>query len=121
MGLAGIAMAGIQPGRTSLIPSPSELPLPTTPCFEVGVFFDPENLDNITDNDKGFKTTTVRDCWEVCKLIKTCMGFVWAIPTSNEERYQYECILKKNAPGKNFPSTRKNQDNVISGLRDCLY
>ena len=73
MGLAGIAMAGLQPGRVHLIPKPAELPSPSTPCFEVGVDFDSGMAaGQITE----FTTDTAMDCWSMCKLERSCMGFV---------------------------------------------
>ena len=122
MGLAGIAMAGIQPGRVDMIPKPSELPLPSTPCFEVGVDFDSGiAAGQITDGTK-FKTTTAMDCWSMCKLERSCMGFVWAKPTGSQaDTFKYGCWLKKATFGKAFPQKRKNNDHVVSGLRDCLY
>ena len=120
MGLAGIAMAGIQPGRVDMIPKPSELPLPSTPCFEIGVDFD-NGIAGITDGRK-FKTTTAMDCWSMCKLEKSCMGFTWEKPTAEiDDELKNGCWLKKAAPGKAFPQTRTNRDHVISGFRDCLY
>ena len=122
MGLAGIAMAGIQPGRVDLIPKPSELPLPSTPCFEVGVDFDSGiAAGHITDGRK-FKTTTAMDCWSMCKLERSCMGFAWSKPTASiGAEGKYGCWLKKATPGKAFPQKRTNEDFAVSGLRDCLY
>merc|ERR1712008_592235 len=114
MGLPGMAMAGYLPGRVDMIPKPSELPLPSTPCFDVG-------MNDFTDGQK-FKTTTAMDCWSMCKLEKSCMGFAWAKPTAEiADTQKNGCWLKKAAPGKAFPQTRTNKDHAISGLRDCLY
>ena len=120
MGLAGIAMAGIwgpDGGEVSI-----ELSLPSTPCFEMGKDFD-FGIDegHITDGRK-FKTTTAMDCWSMCKLEKSCMGFTWEKPTAQiNDELKNGCWLKKAAPGKAFPQTRTNKDHAISGLRDCLY
>ena len=122
MGLAGIAIAGIQPGRVEMIPKPSVLPSPTTPCFEMGVDFDNGMSESVITDGKKFKTSTAMDCWRMCKLEKSCMGFAWAKPTAEiGDEWKNGCWLKKAAAGKAFPQTRTNKDEVISGLRDCLY
>ena len=121
MGLAGIAMAGIQPGRVDMIPKPSELPLPSTPCFEVGVDFDEGLHTGYITNGLEFTTVTAMDCWSMCKLERSCMGFVWMKPTTLAKVGKYGCWLKKATFGKAFPQKRKDNDHVVSGLRDCLY
>merc|ERR1712021_245672 len=99
MGLAGIAMAGIQPGRV-----------------DRGI-----GEGQITDGET-FKTNTAMDCWSMCKLERSCMGFVWAKPTASQaDTTKYGCWLKKATPGKDFPQARNNANYLISGLRDCLY
>ena len=84
MGLAGIAMAGIQRGNVDLIPRPAELPSPSTPCFEVGVDFDSGIAEGHITDGQNFKTNTAMDCWSMCKLERSCMGFVWAKPTGSQ-------------------------------------
>ena len=119
MGLAGIAMAGIL-GPDGFLPN--ELSLPSTPCFEMGKDFD-FGIDegHITDGRK-FKTTTAMDCWSMCKLEKSCMGFTWEKPTAQiNDELKNGCWLKKAAPGNAFPQTRTKKDHAISGVRDCLY
>ena len=120
MGLAGIAMAGLQPGRVHLIPKPAELPSPSTPCFEVGVDFDSGIAEGHITDGQNFKTNTAMDCWSMCKLERSCMGFVWEKPT-HYHTHKFGCWLKKATPGKDFPQTRNNADDLISGFRDCLY
>merc|ERR1712204_19833 len=109
MGLAGIAMAGIQPGRVDMIPHPSELPLPSTPCFEVGVDFDRGIGEGQITDGETFKTNTAMDCWSMCKLERSCMGFVWAKPTASQaDTTKYGCWLK-GYPWEGFSTSKKQR------------
>ena len=114
MGLAGIAMAGIQRGNVDLIPRPAELPSPSTPCFEVGVDFDSGIAEGHITDGQNFKTNTAMDCWSMCKLERSCMGFAWSKPTSaDSDTWKYGCWLKKAIPGQAFPQKRNNKTRVI--------